>query len=1108
MFQLRYFIIICVLTSSYFVQAEVENLAFGKPVSSTQHGRQNPELAVDGKFGQTYDKCAHTAYENLNQKWAWWQVNLQQTTGIKNITIYYRNESTLYRFNGFQIVVGIDDIWQNRTICYKDMDEGIPPAIVTIKNCTGPARYITISNENVVQSETGLGPILELCEVQIFGCASNTYGEGCQSNCHCKTKGCNYADGICFVLGCEVGWKGDACNQACELNNFGENCNFTCHCLTESCPPDTGICKGGCHPGWLTETCSQSCVDYKFGKNCKQTCHCNQGTCNNTDGRCFIQGCKPGWEGYSCSTPCKTDNFGIDCTFTCHCLNGSCPRDTGLCNGGCQPGWLNKTCSQPCVKNKFGENCKLTCHCKEGICNNTDGRCFIQGCKPGWQGNSCSTQCENGTFGSGCERKCYCLSDTCHNENGKCGLQGCKDGWTGDTCSEKVEPPQTGPEIGIAVGVVVAVIVIAAVVVVLFVYRRRRLSYTGEKKLSKFRTHNIMLNSDTTDAKIEVAEIDVAFAGPRNRQSTQEELIEYANVGNVENVEPRKATSYTIEQLRNKLMKSTFKDDVGKEYKDIKDDTTIAYIVGEKVENRDKNRFRAIYPYDHSRVVLETLPGDSNSDYINANYIDGVYHREKSIYVATQGPKTKTVIDFWRMIWQIKSGIIVMLTNPMEKGKAKCYKYWPDVSKYQVHGDLKIELESEIGSLYFTNRKLKVTHKKTGERRYINHLHFTTWPDHGTPDPTQLVLFHRSYMQLTSDLLGPPVVHCSAGIGRTGTFIALDALYRYGKENGLVDIFEYVKVMRKNRMTMVQTEEQYIFLYESLLECFDFQETSLSKDEFIQFGNQEKRIKAEFTKLVKNIPTYDKTAYTGGNKKYNQSKNRNQNILPVDKFRPYLMSHDSTRSNYINAVIVPSYKEHTGYLVTQFPLDDTVVDFWCLVFDHDSPTVVTLDCSSQNEKKINWMPTNESDLQIGKMTLRKTSDTALNGDTKETELMLVNKDNERSVKVYEVQSWRQGAVTPSSGLVLLNLIQMVEHWKTLTDGPITVVCMDGAKCCGLFCGLYTILQKIRHEDSVDIYQTVKQLQVRRPEFFSSIEQYQFLYGVVRKYIENANIYVN
>ncbi|KAJ8321521.1 hypothetical protein KUTeg_000933 [Tegillarca granosa] len=163
---------------------------------------------------------------------------------------------------------------------------------------------------------------------------------------------------------------------------------------------------------------------------------------------------------------------------------------------------------------------------------------------------------------------------------------------------------------------------------------------------------------------------------------------------------------------------------------------------------------------DHSRVVLETLPGVPNSDYINANYIDGVNNRDKFIYIAAQGPKTTTVIYFWRMIWQIKSGIIVMLANPMEKGKNKCFKYWPDVSKVQVHGDLKITLDSEFESLYFTNRKLKVTHQKTGEVRNVHHLHFTTWPDHGTPDPTQLVLFHRNYMETKSDLLGPPVVHC------------------------------------------------------------------------------------------------------------------------------------------------------------------------------------------------------------------------------------------------------------------------------------------------------------------------------------------------------------
>ncbi|KAJ8305215.1 hypothetical protein KUTeg_017233 [Tegillarca granosa] len=213
------------------------------------------------------------------------------------------------------------------------------------------------------------------------------------------------------------------------------------------------------------------------------------------------------------------------------------------------------------------------------------------------------------------------------------------------------------------------------------------------------------------------------------------------------------------------------------------------------------------------------------------------------------------------------------------------------------------------------------------------------------------------------------------------------------------------------------------------MESFEFKETSLSKDKFITIGIQHKRMKAEFK----------------------------------------------------------SYKDHVGFLVTQCPLLDTVVDFWCLVYDHESSTIVTLDCTSEDEPLLNRIPANKSAIRIGRFSIRRTKNTTVIGDTKETEVCLVNEDNERIIKVFEVQSWRQGLPTPSSGQVLLKLIEMVEHWKdTASDGPITVVCMDGAKCCGLFCALFNTIQKLRYEDNVDIYQTVKQLQVRRPEFFSSI----------------------
>nr|XP_034320230.1 uncharacterized protein LOC117687579 isoform X2 [Crassostrea gigas] len=232
-------------------------------------------------------------------------------------------------------------------------------------------------------------------------------------------------------------------------------------------------------------------------------------------------------------------------------------------------------------------------------------------------------------------------------------------------------------------------------------------------------------------------------------------------------------------------------------------------------ENVQKNRFKTTYTYDHSRVILT----NRQQDYINANYVDGT--EKTDVYIAAQGPKKNTLEDFWFMIWQENIEQIVMLTNLKEKARTKCVQYWPD---------LKMEMSCDFLGLYTTEeclydnyviRKLKVSHARQNESRMITQYHYTAWPDHGTPDPLCLLSFHgRLKRTNTSRNLGPILVHCSAGIGRTGTFIAIDALYEEGQKTGKVYIADYVTKMREKRMNMVQTYEQYKTIFLTLYEMF------------------------------------------------------------------------------------------------------------------------------------------------------------------------------------------------------------------------------------------------------------------------------------------------
>ncbi|XP_072311926.1 receptor-type tyrosine-protein phosphatase H-like [Eucyclogobius newberryi] len=233
-------------------------------------------------------------------------------------------------------------------------------------------------------------------------------------------------------------------------------------------------------------------------------------------------------------------------------------------------------------------------------------------------------------------------------------------------------------------------------------------------------------------------------------------------------------------------------------------------------ENKSKNRFINVLPYDHSRVRLTS--SSPHNDYINASYIPG--YNSKKEFIAAQGPLPSTVRDFWRMVWEQKVRGIVMVTNCTEGGRIKCEQYWPD-SNAHVGGDLEVFTTSEQKEPDWTLREFKVKHRHTSEERTVRHFHFTAWPDHGVPQGTQLLIQFRALVRrhMQTEAAGAPtVVHCSAGVGRTGTIIALDVLLQQMETEKAVDINGFVHKMRLNRPHMVQTESQYMFLHQCILD--------------------------------------------------------------------------------------------------------------------------------------------------------------------------------------------------------------------------------------------------------------------------------------------------
>ncbi|XP_062466054.1 receptor-type tyrosine-protein phosphatase T isoform X4 [Pezoporus occidentalis] len=549
------------------------------------------------------------------------------------------------------------------------------------------------------------------------------------------------------------------------------------------------------------------------------------------------------------------------------------------------------------------------------------------------------------------------------------------------------------------------------------------------------------------------------------------------------------------------------------EYEALPEGQTASWDTAKEDENRNKNRYGNIISYDHSRVRLQLLDGDPHSDYINANYIDG-YHRPRH-YIATQGPMQETVKDFWRMIWQENSASVVMVTNLVEVGRVKCVRYWPDDT--EVYGDIKVTLIETEPLAEYVIRTFTVQKKGYHEIREIRQFHFTSWPDHGVPCyATGLLGFVRQVKFLNPPEAGPVVVHCSAGAGRTGCFIAIDIMLDMAENEGVVDIFNCVRELRSQRVNLVQTEEQYVFVHDAILEACLCGNTAIPVCEFrsiyynisrLDPQTNSSQIKDEFQTLNIVTPRVRPEDCSIGLLPRNHDKNRCMDVLPLDRCLPFLISVDGESSNYINAALMDSHKQPAAFIVTQHPLPNTVADFWRLVFDYNCSSVVMLNEMDAAQLCMQYWPEKTS-CCYGPIQVEFVS-ADIDEDIINRIFRICNmarpQDGYRIVQHLQYIGWPAYRDIPPSKRSLLKVVRRLEKWQEQydgRDGRTVVHCLNGGGRSGTFCAICSVCEMIQQQNIIDVFHIVKTLRNNKSNMVESLEQYRFVYEVALEYLSS------
>ncbi|XP_072540063.1 protein tyrosine phosphatase receptor type Fa isoform X11 [Salminus brasiliensis] len=657
------------------------------------------------------------------------------------------------------------------------------------------------------------------------------------------------------------------------------------------------------------------------------------------------------------------------------------------------------------------------------------------------------------------------------------------------------------PEMLWVMGPVLAVILIIIIVIAILLFKRKRASPSAKDEHSAgVKDHLLAHSSDP----VEMRRLNYQTQGssapscpntPRMREHPPVSVCDLAD-----HIERLKAN----DSLR-----------FSQEYESIDPGQQFTWEHSNLEVNKPKNRYANVIAYDHSRVILTPIDGVPGSDYINANYVDG--YRKQNAYIGTQGPLPETLSDFWRMVWEQRTNTIVMMTKLEEKSRVKCDQYWPSRGT-ETYGMIQVSMLDTVELATYSVRTFALYKNGSSEKREVRQFQFMAWPDHGVPEyPTPILAFLRRVKACNPPDAGPMVVHCSAGVGRTGCFIVIDAMLERMKHEKSVDIYGHVTCMRAQRNYMVQTEDQYVFIHEALLEAATCGHTEvparslythIQKLTQVPTGETVTAMELEFKKLANSKAHTSR--FISANLPCNKFKNRLVNIMPFESTRVCLQPIRGVEgSDYINASFLDGYRQQKAYIATQGPLAETTEDFWRMLWEHNSTIVVMLTKLREmgREKCHQYWPAERSAryqyFVVDPMAEYNMPQYIL----REFKVTDARDGQSRTIRQFQFTDWPEQGV-PKTGEGFIDFIGQVHKTKEQfgQDGPITVHCSAGVGRTGVFITLSIVLERMRYEGVVDLFQTVKTLRTQRPAMVQTEDQYQLCYRAALEYLGSFDHY--